>query len=147
MTKRMGRPKLPNGEAKRVQVGVRFNSDHDKSIEKAALDSGQTKADWVRNAAVSEARRPPPWIKCKWQMEELEGKKVKFRLSAPEFWVAGVGEFLVRRNPRGELAVEICVIKSATPFEIVETRYWLGQIAADKIESTCDPNVPFRLLG
>src|SRR6266853_3293315 len=103
MGKKMGRPPLPKGQAKGVQIGVRFNRDDDKAIKRAIADSGHTKVDWVRNAALTQARNPPPWVKSKWKMEELDEKRVQFKLTAANFWVEGVGKFLVRRNPRGEL--------------------------------------------
>jgi len=147
MNKKMGRPPLPKGKARSVQVGVRFTPEDDKAIEKALTKSGQTKADLVRDAAVAEARKPPPWVRSKWTYEDLNGKKVQFKLNSPRFQAKGVGEFLVRRNPRGELAIEICAIVSATPYEVTEHRYWLGQEIANKIEINSTPNVaPFRLL-
>ncbi len=148
MGKKMGRPPLPKGQARGVQVGVRFKREDDKTIEKVTAGSGQTKADWVRNAALAEARRPVTWVRSKWKLEELDGKLVEFKLTAPKLWVEGLGKFLVRKNLRGELSIEICVLKSPNPNEIVETRYWLGQQAADKIELNPNPKLAeFRLLG
>ncbi len=148
MSNKAGRPPLQNGTAKDVQIGVRFNPKDDKAIEKATAKSGQTKVDLIRDAARADAKHPPPWVKCKWTIDDLEGKGVQFRLTAPRFRVEGVGEFLVRKNPAGELAIQICSIKLATPYEVVETRFWIGQAAADKIESNPEPKgPPFRLLG
>jgi hypothetical protein len=147
MSKKMGRPRLPKGQAKGVQIGVRFNPKDDKQIDRRVVESGQTKADWVRNAAVAETKVPPVWIKSKWTWEDLRDKTVEFRLIAPRFQVEGMGKFLVRINPAGELAVEICAIESATRSEIVESRFYLFQQVADKIERHPNPAVAaFRLL-
>lgn len=48
--RRVGRPKLPKGEAKGETVQARFAPDDIKAIEVAAKDSGQTKSEWVRSA-------------------------------------------------------------------------------------------------
>jgi hypothetical protein len=47
-TRRVGRPKLPNGEAKGRIVPVRFNGDDLKRIAAAAKSSGQTVSEWIR---------------------------------------------------------------------------------------------------
>ncbi len=54
---RIGRPKLPKGEAKGRIVPVRFNPLDIKRIESAAKASDQTVSEWIRNtvnAAVQE---------------------------------------------------------------------------------------------
>jgi len=143
----MGRPPLPKGEAKAVQLGVRFNPKDGQKIEKAATASGQTNADFVRNAAITETKKPPVWVKTKWTMEELDEKTVEFRLVFPHWRDEGTGQFLVRKNPDGELAIDVCVIASATPYKMVEIRYHLLQPAADKIEKHPNPKAAqFRLL-
>lgn len=144
----MGRPPFPKGQAKDVQIGVRLTPGEDNAIQKAIAESGQTKAEWMRTAAVAEAQAKTIWVKSKWSMEDLDDQKVVFRLTAPRLEVKGVGKFLVRRNPRGELAINICVITEATPHQITEVRYYIGQAAADKIERHPEPSVAaFRLLG
>jgi hypothetical protein len=55
--RKVGRPKLPNGEAKGRIVPVRFNGDALKRITGAAKASKLTVSDWIRstlNAALSE---------------------------------------------------------------------------------------------
>jgi predicted DNA binding CopG/RHH family protein len=47
-TKRLGRPKLPKGEAKGRIVPVRFNSEAIKAVEAAAKAKGQTVSEWIR---------------------------------------------------------------------------------------------------
>jgi hypothetical protein len=147
MNKKMGRPPLPKGESKDVQIGVRFNPQDDKEIEREVKKAGQTKSDWVRNAAICDAQVPPIWIKSKWTFEDLKDKTVEFRLISPEWRIKGIGKFLVRINPAGELAVDICAVKSATPYEVVEMRFYLFQKVADKIERHPDKAIAdFRLL-
>lgn len=147
MKSKMGRPKLPPGEAKGTQIGVRFRTTDDRRINELVEKSGQNKADWVRNAAIAESKKPPVWVKSKWTMEDLDDKTVEFRLRMPGRKDEGLGKFLVRRNPKGYLAIEICAIASATENEVVEIRYYLLQQTADRIEA--HPNLgvaKFRLL-
>jgi hypothetical protein len=47
---KVGRPKLPKGEAKGRIVPVRFNALDLKRIEAAARASQQTVSDWIRAA-------------------------------------------------------------------------------------------------
>lgn len=57
--KKMGRPKLPKGEAKGRIVPIRFDPQTIKRIEAAARASQQTVSEWVRStisAAMQEAR-------------------------------------------------------------------------------------------
>lgn len=46
---RVGRPKLPKGEAKGRIVPIRFTADDLKAIEAAAKASDQTVSEWVRS--------------------------------------------------------------------------------------------------
>jgi len=46
---KMGRPKLPKGEAKGRTVQVRFRPEDLKAIEAAAKASKQTVSEWVRS--------------------------------------------------------------------------------------------------
>jgi hypothetical protein len=47
--KKIGRPKLPKGEAKGRIVPVRFNAADIKRVEAAAKASKQTVSEWVRS--------------------------------------------------------------------------------------------------
>jgi hypothetical protein len=47
--KKMGRPRLPKGEAKGQIVPVRFNRDDLRRIEAAAKTSNQTVSEWIRS--------------------------------------------------------------------------------------------------
>jgi len=54
--RKVGRPKLPKGEAKARIVPVRFNADDLKAIEDAAKASQQNLSEWIRstlNAAIA----------------------------------------------------------------------------------------------
>ena len=51
--KKVGRPKLPKGEAKGGFVVVRFNVDHLKKITGAAKAKGQTVSEWVRSTLLA----------------------------------------------------------------------------------------------
>jgi hypothetical protein len=55
---KVGRPKLPKGEAKGRIVPIRFNAPDIKRIEAAARASQQTVSEWIRGtlAAAMEAR-------------------------------------------------------------------------------------------
>lgn len=46
---KVGRPKLPKGEAKGRIVPVRFNSEAIKAVEGAARAKGQTISEWIRS--------------------------------------------------------------------------------------------------
>jgi len=48
--KKIGRPKLPKGEAKGRIVPVRFNAEDLKRIERAAHSNRQTVSEWIRGA-------------------------------------------------------------------------------------------------
>ena len=55
--KKVGRPKLPKGEAKGRIVPVRFNAVDLKLVTAAAKASNQTVSDWIRskvNAAIQQ---------------------------------------------------------------------------------------------
>lgn len=47
--KKVGRPKLPKGEAKGRIVPVRFNADDLKAMEAAAKANKQSLSEWIRN--------------------------------------------------------------------------------------------------
>jgi hypothetical protein len=55
MKRKMGRPKLPKGEAKAFQIGVRFNRNEAGKIRTAVAKTGLTNADWARNVLIGAA--------------------------------------------------------------------------------------------
>jgi predicted HicB family RNase H-like nuclease len=53
--KKVGRPKLPKGEAKGKIVALRFDPDYLKRIDIAAKAGKQSRSEWIRstlNAAI-----------------------------------------------------------------------------------------------
>jgi len=46
--KKVGRPKLPKGEAMGKLVALRFNADDLKRVTAAAKASNQTVSEWIR---------------------------------------------------------------------------------------------------
>lgn len=53
--KKVGRPKLPKGEAKGKIVPVRFNADDIKAVMTKAKSQNQSVSEWIRstvNAAI-----------------------------------------------------------------------------------------------
>ena len=57
---KIGRPRLPKGEAKGKIVPVRFDADTLRRIERSAKSNEQTVSEWIRstlNAAI-ETRTP-----------------------------------------------------------------------------------------
>jgi len=47
--KKIGRPKLPKGEAKGHFVGLRLNADDFKKFSAAANSNKQTVSEWIRS--------------------------------------------------------------------------------------------------
>ena len=147
----MGRPPLPKGESKAAQIGVRLNPEGVAKINEMAERSGQTKAEVIREAAELQIQNPPIWVKSKWKVEDLNEQLIEFRLKSkvPQGIrvVDGVGLLRVRKNPRGEIAVDIFIDQWEMPNKGVTTRIWLSQEAVDRIEP--NPNqgpAKFRLL-
>jgi hypothetical protein len=46
--KKVGRPKLPKGEAKGKFVGLRFDAEYLKRIDAAAKSGKKTRSEWIR---------------------------------------------------------------------------------------------------
>jgi hypothetical protein len=53
--KKIGRPKLPKGEARSV-FSLRFSQAERKKIETAAKKSGEPLTQWARNALLAASR-------------------------------------------------------------------------------------------
>jgi hypothetical protein len=51
--KKMGRPKLPKGEAKGRVVPIRFNPADLKRVELAAKTSKKTVSEWIRGTVAT----------------------------------------------------------------------------------------------
>lgn len=56
MKTKMGRPKLPKGEAKGVLFAVRLAAAEAVKVQQAIEASGLTKPDWARNALLFAAK-------------------------------------------------------------------------------------------
>jgi len=48
--KKVGRPKLPKGEAKGKIVALRFNVEYGKRVDAAARSQGVSVSEWIRGA-------------------------------------------------------------------------------------------------
>jgi predicted HicB family RNase H-like nuclease len=48
--KKLGRPKLPKGDAKSSIVPIRFSAEDRKRLEAAARASNQSVSEWIRGA-------------------------------------------------------------------------------------------------
>jgi hypothetical protein len=57
MAKKMGRPRLAKKDALGTVFAVRLRPNEAGEVLKAVRDSGQTKADWLRNALLTTARK------------------------------------------------------------------------------------------
>ncbi|HVA92549.1 MAG TPA: hypothetical protein VNL71_22235, partial [Chloroflexota bacterium] len=55
--KKVGRPRLPNGEAMGCIVRVRFTPDGIKSVAQAAKASNKTVSEWIRDTIDAEIQR------------------------------------------------------------------------------------------
>lgn len=146
----MGRPPLPLGKAKEVQIGLRADSELAETIAEDSAKSGETQAEWVRGAAKDKALTPPVWVKSKWTCEDLSDQLIAFCLrSKVEKGIRvleGVGRLKVRENNYGEIAVDIFVDEATGPFSGVLTRIWLSKEAVDRIEINPKPPAKYRLL-
>ena len=57
MSTKMGRPRLPKGQAKDVLIGARFSPPEARTVTAAVRRSKRVKSDWVRGALLSAASR------------------------------------------------------------------------------------------
>lgn len=108
MKKKMGRPKLPRGQSKDVQIGVRLNSHDDKAIKKEIADSGtqQTKAEWIRDAARLVAAES---VVCdEYSVEELDEKTVAFKIRMKNGQpIKGTGRIMALQRGDGSMKIQI----------------------------------------
>jgi hypothetical protein len=88
------------------------------------------------------------WTKPKWKQEELDHKTVEFRVPTSRGMEHGIGEFWVRQNPAGLLAIDVVTDLPGRDWtERVQTRYFLPQIGVDRIERHPDQKIAeFRLV-
>lgn len=102
----MGRPKLPSGESKAVQVGVRFKEKEIEHVSENAPESDKDRSKWIRQAAIEKAF---PWVKSEqWTQEDLHGKRVLMDINTPlHGTVVGTGQFDVLKRGDGLLQIRI----------------------------------------
>jgi len=88
------------------------------------------------------------WISSKWTKDDLHGKSVEFRIPLRGGTVHGVGEFWVRRNPRGLLAIDVVTDEPGRNWAQRMLRsYKVPQAGADRIKRHPDSTVAnFRLV-
>jgi len=73
-------------------------------------------------------------------MEQLDRRSVEFRLPSREGDILeGTGEFWVRQNPEGLLAMDIAVDTEVTPAKRWLQRFPLSQVSVDAIERHPNP--------
>jgi hypothetical protein len=108
MSKKMGRPPLPEGISKDTQVGTRFDADDDQKIQKRINEAGgqQTKAQYVRDAARLIAA-DSVWCK-EFTVKDLDNKTVAFRIRLKDgSCVEGGGRLMALMRGNGALKIQI----------------------------------------
>jgi hypothetical protein len=74
------------------------------------------------------------WAKSNWKKDDLDHKTVEFCIPTERGFERGFGEFWVRQNPEGLLAVEVVTDAQGKDWaERVQTRYFIPQIGVDRI--------------
>ena len=144
----MGRPPLPKGQQKAVQLGVRFNPKDGRILDNAANQSGLTKVDFVRNATNEMAQRNR-WGKTKFSRAELNGQLIEFELHSPNGITAGIGHIDACENPNGKISVDIIIdYPLDADSKIAGYKVWIDGSGVERIEMNPKPNGPkFRLLA
>src|ERR1022692_4560612 len=56
MKNKMGRPPLPQGTAKQLLVATKLSGENSKIIAQDIKESGKSKSEWLRDAAMEKAR-------------------------------------------------------------------------------------------
>ena len=57
MKTKMGRPKLPKGEVKNIQLGAKFAPHESKQIHDAVDREDVGKSEWIRKTLLAASRR------------------------------------------------------------------------------------------
>jgi len=105
MSKKAGRPPLPKGQSKDIQIGVRFKPEDDNQLDRI-VGKGESKAQWVREAARLLAH---DGVNCDYTVEELDRKKVMFKI----WWedkrmpIEGTGTIMALQMGDGSLKIQI----------------------------------------
>jgi hypothetical protein len=147
MKPKMGRPLLSE-TAKDTLVGARLGSDEAKRFGDVAKQGGQSKSELVRDAINLETKRPPLWGKPKWNQADLDGQFIEFDLTSPQRKITGMGKLGVRKNPLGDIAVDIFVDEMQADGKMVCTRIWLITEFVDKISlNTKSKKAKFKIVA
>lgn len=80
------------------------------------------------------------WIKTKWIKLELDRKLVRFSIPYNGMRLEGIGEFLVKTNDEGLLAVRLRADLQATMADRTSLFYPLGQDELERIERLPQPS-------
>ena len=75
--KKIGRPKLPKGEAMGKIVALRFNAEDRKRLEAAAKISKKTVSEWIRDAVAVELRQTLAITNHELGSRSTESRKVR----------------------------------------------------------------------
>ncbi len=82
------------------------------------------------------------WVKSARSQDDLDHKRVEFRIPVHGGTVHGLGEFWVRKNPAGLLSVDaVTDVQGRNGAERIQTRYHLPQAAVDRIVKHPDSKV------
>ena len=144
MSKKLGRPKLPKGESKSTQIGVRLNATQGNAIGSKAVAAGLSKGEWIRDAAVEKTCDVEFWVTSKWKEDDLDKATLEFRLpiSTGGFSPPTKGQFVkVKPNLKGELSLTVSYLIFSSADVCVENRFPVPQPWADRIEYHPDQSV------
>jgi hypothetical protein len=139
MKPKPGRPEMPEGKANNQLINLRISGEIIEEIDEAVKQTKEEKPEWMRNALLNEAKNAPAWVKSKWTSEQLNGKSVEFKLTAPDHYIKGRGDFRVIGNPKGELRIDIVVTVDVSPYKKTDYIYHLYQPTANKIQINSNP--------
>jgi hypothetical protein len=139
MKNKLGRPEMPQGKANNQLINLRISGEIGDEIDEAVKQTKEEKPEWMRKALLKEAKNAPAWVKSKWKSEQLNGKSVEFKLTAPDHYIKGRGDFRVIGNPQGFLRIDIVVTVDVNPYKKTDYIYHLYQQTADKIEPNPNP--------
>ena len=144
----MGRPPLPNGESKDVQIGVRLKPAIGKMLAEAAEDSDESASELLRNAA-SDYLKTLSWVTCKWTYEQLRDAKVWFPIQLSRGLYEVVGEIFCRAHKNGKMVLKLTYLEVVDighgPPQGCMHQITMTQEMVDRIVETGDPKVPFRV--
>ena len=135
-----------NGRMFNSQVGVSVRlCDDCKTIRHAQTDESFSELKSFGEPSTEKII----WVKTSWTKDELDRKRVEFRIRNENAIHHGIGEFLVLRNPEDLLSIQILLeTQGRNRDEHIQTRYSpLTHESASKIERHPDQSkAEFRLF-